>query len=186
MAEVVERMMKPAESADDTEKEEESAPAASQPSVSPSQSVSVTAPKDSAKGIQPAPKKGSVQDIKGKPEESPPAEEAEVVKEEVKPKFKENDYMNKAQKPVPQDPDGNETMHKDLIVSADKVKDILEQTMLKTLTWLLAEKQNYAQKVATEGKELQDKSVEELDENLRKQWPRKGRLEVEVYQERKS
>ena len=29
-------------------------------------------------------------------------------------------------------------------------------------------------------------SVEELDENLRKQWPRKGRLEVEVYQERKS
>jgi len=28
--------------------------------------------------------------------------------------------------------------------------------------------------------------VEELDENLRKQWPRKGRLEVEVYQERKS
>jgi len=27
--------------------------------------------------------------------------------------------------------------------------------------------------------------VDELDENLRKQWPRKGRLEVEVYQERK-
>jgi hypothetical protein len=25
-----------------------------------------------------------------------------------------------------------------------------------------------------------------LDENLRKQWPRKGRLEVEIYQERKS
>jgi hypothetical protein len=33
---------------------------------------------------------------------------------------------------------------------------------------------------------LQDQSVEELDENVRKQWPRKGRLEVEVYQERKS
>ena len=33
---------------------------------------------------------------------------------------------------------------------------------------------------------LQDQSVEELDENLRKQWPRKGRLEVEIYQERKS
>ncbi len=28
--------------------------------------------------------------------------------------------------------------------------------------------------------------MEELDENLRKQWPRKGRLEVEVYQQRKS
>lgn len=31
-----------------------------------------------------------------------------------------------------------------------------------------------------------DKNVDELDENLRKQWPRKGKLEVEVYQERKS
>ena len=76
--------------------------------------------------------------------------------------------MEKAQKPVPQDPDGTETMHKNLIISAAQVKDVLEQTLLKTLTWLLAEKQNYAIKVATEGKELQDKSVEELDENLRK------------------
>lgn len=53
--------------------------------------------------------------------------------------------------------------------------------MQKNLTWLLAEKQNYALKVTAEGKDLQDKSVEELDENLRKQWPRKGRLEVEVF-----
>lgn len=58
--------------------------------------------------------------------------------------------------------------------------------MQKNLTWLLAEKQNYALKVTAEGKDLQDKSVEELDENLRKQWPRKGRLEVEVFQERKA
>ena len=29
--------------------------------------------------------------------------------------------------------------------------------------------------------DLIDKNVDELDENLRKQWPRKGRLEVEVY-----
>lgn len=39
----------------------------------------------------------------------------------------------------------------------------------------------YEQKVIAEAKELQDRSVEELDENLRKQWPRKGRLEVEVF-----
>ena len=50
----------------------------------------------------------------------------------------------------------------------------------------MAEKGVEAQKVVAEGKDLQDKSVEELDENLRKQWPRKGRLEVEVFQERKS
>lgn len=40
---------------------------------------------------------------------------------------------------------------------------------------------NYARKVLREGKDLIDKNVDELDENLRKQWPRKGRLEVEIY-----
>lgn len=58
--------------------------------------------------------------------------------------------------------------------------------MEKHLVWLLSEKQLYLKKTTVEGKDLQDKSVEELDENLRKQWPRKGRLEVEVFQERKS
>jgi hypothetical protein len=46
----------------------------------------------------------------------------------------------------------------------------------------MTEKQLYEQKTSQEVKELQDKSVEELDENLRKQWPRKGRLEVEIFQ----
>ena len=45
----------------------------------------------------------------------------------------------------------------------------------------MTEKEVYNQKVLAEGKDLQDKSVEELDQNLRKQWPRKGRLEVEVF-----
>lgn len=94
--------------------------------------------------------------------------------------------MEKATKPVPQDPDGTETIYPGLIISAEQITEILEQTMAKSLTWLLAEKQNHALKTVSEGKELQDKSVEELDENLRKQWPRKGRLEVEVYQERKA
>lgn len=48
------------------------------------------------------------------------------------------------------------------------------------------EKASYQRKVQRESKDLIDKNVDELDENLRKQWPRKGRLEVEVYQERKS
>ena len=50
----------------------------------------------------------------------------------------------------------------------------------------MTEKQLQDQKVQTQVKDLQDKSVEELDENLRKQWPRKGRLEVEIFQQRKS
>jgi len=57
----------------------------------------------------------------------------------------------------------------------------LEESLLKTLKWLVSEKINYGQKIQTEIKDLQDKSVEELDINLRKQWPRKGRLEVEVF-----
>lgn len=51
-----------------------------------------------------------------------------------------NDYMEKAMKPVPQDPYGNETMHAGLIISAEAITEILEQTMAKNLTWLLAEK----------------------------------------------
>ena len=57
----------------------------------------------------------------------------------------------------------------------------MEESLLKTLKWLVSEKINYGQKIQTEIKDLQDKSVEELDINLRKQWPRKGRLEVEVF-----
>lgn len=49
------------------------------------------------------------------------------------------------------------------------------------LDYLNTEKQNYQRQVARNGKDLIDKNVDELDENLRKQWPRKGKLEVEVY-----
>ena len=80
LEEIVEGMMKPADAPEESDKEEETAPAASQPSVSATASVP---PKDSNKGIQPAPKKGSALEIK---EPSPVVEEIEV-KEEVKPKF---------------------------------------------------------------------------------------------------
>ena len=62
----------------------------------------------------------------------------------------------------------------------------MEKGLKIVLDWLIQEKNAYNYKCIAEGKTLQDQSVEELDENLRKQWPRKGRLEVEVYQERKS
>jgi hypothetical protein len=48
--------------------------------------------------------------------------------------------MEKATKLVPQDPDGTETIHPGLIISAEQITEILEQTMAKSLTWLLAEK----------------------------------------------
>ena len=86
----------------------------------------------------------------------------------------------------PKDPYGNDTMHADLIIAVDALYKLVEASLTRTMSWLLSEKINYGHKVQSEIKELQDKSVEELDQNLRKQWPRKGRLEVEVFQERKS
>lgn len=94
--------------------------------------------------------------------------------------------MDKAEMLPPKDPFGSDTMHPDLIISNQVLLKIIEDSLLKTMSWLLAEKINYGHKVQSEIKDLQDKSVEELDQNLRKQWPRKGRLEVEVFQERKS
>ena len=77
-------------------------------------------------------------------------------------------------------------MHGDLIIPHASLLKIVQDSLTKTLAWLLTEKLNHGHKVQCEIKELQDKSVEELDQSLRKQWPRKGRLEVEVFQERKS
>ena len=165
--EIVAKLMSPpVEEKEESEKEEE-------PILNPNASagkVSAREPSTMQNKKAPEPKPS----IKGKAVtvelEEEPVEEQEVKQEE--PKFQMNDFMEKASKRVPQDPDGNETMHADLVISAEQIIDMLEQTLHKNLTWLLAEKQNYAQKVAAEGKELQDKSVEELDENLRKQWPR--------------
>jgi hypothetical protein len=86
----------------------------------------------------------------------------------------------------PYDPEGNMTMHPDLIMKAVRIVEILENALQTCFTWLMSDEQLYEQKVIAEGKDLQDRSVEELDENLRKQWPRKGRLEVEIFQQRKS
>lgn len=104
----------------------------------------------------------------------------------AEPPFKPNDFLQKSEMEPPHDPEGNMTMQPDLLIKPERIVEILENALLTTLTWLMSDKQLYELKVVAEGKELQDKSVEELDENLRKQWPRKGRLEVEVFQQRKS
>jgi hypothetical protein len=98
----------------------------------------------------------------------------------------ENDYIDKAKMSPPQDPEGNNCLIPDLMLTKERLMEFLEKALNVTMDWLIQEKQIYHEKCIEEGKTLQDQSVEELDENLRKQWPRKGRLEVEIYQERKS
>lgn len=71
------------------------------------------------------------------------------------------------------------------MIRKEEVKRILTAARDKCIDWLYESKTQYSKKVEREGKDLKDKNVDELDENLRKQWPRKGRLEVEIYQERK-
>ena len=113
--------------------------------------------------------------------EQPPVEVAPPA-----PKFKENDYMDKANMQPPCDPDGTACLEKDLMIQFEEVKRILTFARDKCLEWLAETKAIYLKKVERDGKEYKDKNVDELDENLRKQWPRKGRLEVEIYQQRKS
>ena len=80
---------------------------------------------------------------------------------------------------------GAPCLHSNLLITFDELKRILSSARDKAIDWLYESKTQYLKKVDREGKELRDKNVDELDENLRKQWPRKGRLEVEIYQERK-
>jgi len=68
-----------------------------------------------------------------------------------------------------------------MIITKEEIIRILSQARDKCLDWLAHERSNYLRKVQRESKDLIDKNVDELDENLRKQWPRKGKLEVEVY-----
>ena len=67
------------------------------------------------------------------------------------------------------------------MILKDDVKQILTSARDKCVEWLSESRIHYLKKVEREGKEQKDKNVDELDENLRKQWPRKGRLEVEIY-----
>ena len=114
-----------------------------------------------------------------------PADDEKKDEEPEEPPFRPNDFLQKAEMEPPHDPMGNPSLCADLTISVERIVEILDANLQKALTWIMTEKQLYEQKVSQEVMDLQDKSVEELDENLRKQWPRKGRLEVEIFQQRK-
>ena len=58
-----------------------------------------------------------------------------------------NDYLEKAEMQPPKDPYGDDTMHPDLIIANEVLMKIVEESLMKTLSWLLSEKINYGQKV---------------------------------------
>jgi len=100
--------------------------------------------------------------------------------EEINPNF-EN-----AKKVPPQDPDGTKVLEEDLIIKHDEIKVFLDKFFDKMFNWISEQKTRVFEQMKIDNKDFIDSNIDELDENLRKQWPRKGKLEVEIYQERKA
>ena len=165
--EIIEKMLTPQEdeSSDDPEEAEDGERENDDSVLSPKAAAD---PKQSALG-----KKGSVSSKmeKSAADISPPDGEEENEEDEKKdeePKFLPNDYLEKAEMTPPKDPYGSDTMHPELLILHAALKKIVEESLTRALQWIMVEKGNYSIKVQAEGKDLQDKSVEELDQNLRK------------------
>jgi len=56
----------------------------------------------------------------------------------------------------PQDPEGANCLIPDLMLTKERLTEILEKALDVTLDWLIQEKQTYHQKCIDEGKALQD------------------------------
>lgn len=76
-----------------------------------------------------------------KPTDAKPQEPlvAEKPKEETPP-FVPNDYLQKAELEPPCDPEGNPTMQDGLMITLERIMQILESTLLKNLTYIMTEK----------------------------------------------
>jgi hypothetical protein len=87
-----------------------------------------------------------------------PEEEAEEEAEDLleKPTVVENDYLEKAGSLPPQDPEGANCLLPDLILTKERIMEILNKALDITMDWLIQEQQIYHQKCIEEGKTLQD------------------------------
>ncbi len=86
---------------------------------------------------------------------------------------------------APRDPDGELCVHEGLVMGVEEVEDFLDLKLTASMEWLFNFRMQKREALKVEIKNLVDDNVVELDENLRRHWPRKGKLEVEYYQERK-
>lgn len=92
-----------------------------------------------------------------KPAEDEEGEEGkEEEKELEKPTVVENDYLDKASMLPPKDPEGEDCLIPELILTKERLLEILEKALDVTLDWLIQEKQIYHEKCLDEGKTLQD------------------------------
>jgi len=68
-------------------------------------------------------------------------------------KYRDNDYIIKANMHPPRDPEGVDCLHKDLMILKDEVIRILSQARDRCVDWLFESKTQYAKKVQKEGKD---------------------------------
>ena len=120
----------------------------------------------------------------------PPAEQKKEEEEgegdHSEEKVVVNKYLENIRQMPPVDPDGNQVLVPNLIIQHNEIKELIQSFFDKMFNWISKHKGEYFKQTKVKNKELVDNNIIELDENLRAQWPRKGKLEVEVYQERKS
>ncbi len=154
LQEIIDKLMTPQEEEEEV-KAEETKDAAADESLADAKSSAVDAKASALSGKKSSvskekdDKKASVTQLTT-PGDMGADGEGEGEQEEKEPepiKFLENDYMEKAQMLPPKDPYGNDTMHADLILANEGLLKIVQDSLMKTLSWLLSEKINYGHKV---------------------------------------
>lgn len=152
LQEIIEKLMTPQEE-EEEEKAEEPKEGEADPGISTPELKDPKDAKSSAMSNKRASRETNVLKSKdGKPLENAASDQnllnegeegEEEEKKEEEPKFLTNDYLEKAEMQPPKDPYGNDTMHPDLIIAIDVLLNIVEESLMKTLSWLLSEKINY-------------------------------------------
>ena len=163
LQEIIDKLMVPQE-----EEEEEKAEEAAEAEESAVERAASSAAEDKKASAMSNRKQSTSKDPPGKDSKTAidsrkesqaeiPADQEDGEEEEVKDepiKFLQNDYMEKAEMSPPKDPFGNDTMHPNLIIENTALYKIVEDSLLKTMSWLLSEKINYGHKVQAEIKDL--------------------------------
>jgi len=167
MSDIAEKLMKPAPSeeeentqdADQTQEDDKADPTASGPDVRASGSKELQGDAKDAKPSSAKSKEkrvGKQTPATEKTAEEPTAEGEEEAEEEKKEEWLadvvENDFIEKASMLPPKDPEGDNVMVPDLILTKERIVDILEKALEVVCDWLIEQKSIYNQKARTEGK----------------------------------
>ena len=101
-----------------------------------------------------------------------------MVEEEVK---ETEEIPEKVEHELPIDSDGNECLCNDVWFTLDMFVNFLDNLRDKFFQFRLDKEEEIIDVNNKENKQKMDELIAELDDKLRRHWPRKGRLEVGIY-----